>query len=73
MKYKHKMVAGYWEDEPQHVCVVKVELGEWDGIEDAEDETVFCYMDNEPLTVGCTISEDFVVTSIIEEVWNEHN
>ena len=66
MKYKHKMVAGYWIDAPQHVFTVKVALTEWNGVEDAEDETVFHYMDNEPLTVGCIISEGFVVTSIEE-------
>jgi hypothetical protein len=68
MEYKHKMVTGYWTAEPQHIFTVKVALGEWDGIEDAEDDTVFHYMDNEPLTVGCTISEGFIVNSIIEEV-----
>lgn len=61
-----KKVTGYWIDEPQHIFEVKVALTEWNGIEDAEDEEIFYYMDNEPLTVGCTISEGFVVTSIEE-------
>ena len=61
-----KKVTGYWKDEPQHVFTVKVALTEWNGIEDAEDEEIFYYMDNEPLVVGCTISEGFVVTSIEE-------
>jgi hypothetical protein len=63
---KMKKVTGHWIDEPQHIFEVKVALGSWDGIEDAEYEAMFYYMDNEPLTVGCTISEDFVVTSIEE-------
>ena len=46
---------------------VKIALGSWDGKEDAEDEGIFHYMDNEPLEVGVILSDGFVVTNIEEQ------
>ena len=57
---------GYWRDEPSRIFSVTVALGSWNGKEDADDETVFFYMDGEPLQVGSVISEDFIVTEIEE-------
>jgi hypothetical protein len=67
MKYKTLNVAGHWLDDPKNTFDVTVALGEWDGIEDGEDEGIFFYMDNEPVGVGMIISEGFVVTEIYEE------
>jgi len=58
------LVEGYFTDEPNHIHYMNIALGEWNGIEDHADRDVFFYMDNEPLKVGDTIAEDFVVTSI---------
>jgi hypothetical protein len=37
------------------------------GEEDAEDERIFFYMDDEPLKVGMIISDGFLVTHIEED------
>lgn len=63
-KYTIKQCEGYWQDDPLHVFPVSIALDEWDGQEDGIDESIFYYMDNEPLAVGTVISEGFVVTSI---------
>ena len=65
-KYNYRNVTGYWSDKPNLILTVKVALGTWDGLADAEDETIFHYMDNEPITVGSSISEGFVITNIEE-------
>ncbi len=67
MKYTVKNVLGYWDDMPI-VSNVRVALEEWDGVEDAEDEGIFYYMDGEPLTVGSVIAGNFVVVKIEEDV-----
>lgn len=46
---------------------VKIALDSWDEQEDAEDESIFFYMDGEPLELGMIISEGFLVTHIDEE------
>lgn len=58
--------SGYWRDEPSRILGVTVSLGSWDGEEDAADESVFFYMDGEPLQIGSVIAEDFIVTEIEE-------
>jgi hypothetical protein len=63
-KYETVECEGYWEDEPDNIYSVTVALGEWDGIEDAEDETIFFYADGEPLEVGAILADNFVVTEI---------
>ena len=63
-KYTIKECEGYWQDDPLHILPVSIALEEWDGLEDGIDESVFYYMDNEPLSVGSVISEGFVITSI---------
>ena len=55
---------GYFTDSPNHVYQVNISLGSWNGLEDAADSDIFFYMDNEPLEVGQTISENFVITSL---------
>jgi hypothetical protein len=63
-KYKTVSVEGHWEDDPENTSTVKVALGEWDEVEDDEDQSIFYYMDGEPLKVGDVIAEGFVVTAI---------
>ena len=47
---------------------VRISLGSWDEQEDAEDESIFYYMDGEPLEIGSILGEGFVITNIEEEV-----
>ena len=74
MKYETKVVTGHWRDDVTRSLNVRVALGKWDGVEDHEDESIFYYMDGEPLTRGSVINsreyhdlvimEDFIVTDI---------
>jgi hypothetical protein len=43
---------------------VTIALGEWDGVEDQEDEGIFYYMDGEPLAVGMVLDDGFVITEV---------
>jgi hypothetical protein len=45
---------------------VKIALDSWDEEEDAEDQSIFFYMDGEPLEEGLIISDGFVITNIEE-------
>lgn len=68
-KYETKLCTVYdMYDRPDSLesafSVVTVALGSWDGVEDAEDEGIFFYMDGEPLELGMVISEGFLVTDI---------
>jgi hypothetical protein len=54
--------VGYWAEEPERTYGVRISTGEWDG--DENDHDIFFYMDGEPLAVGMTISDDFVITEI---------
>ena len=66
-KYTIKICSGYWDDEPTRILSgVRVALEEWDGVEDHADESVFFYMDNQPLQVGSVIADGFTVTEIEE-------
>jgi hypothetical protein len=66
-KYTIKTCSGYWVDEPTRILSgVRVALESWDEVEDHEDESVFYYMDNQPLQVGSMIAESFTVTEIEE-------
>ena len=66
-KYTIKTCSGYWVDEPTRLFHgVRIALEKWDGIEDHADESVFYYMDNQPLQVGAVIAESFTVTTIEE-------
>ena len=68
-KYQTVDCAGYWEDEPERILYpVRIALGEWDGVEDLEDEDIFFYMDGEPLKVGAIVADSFVITEMEEEV-----
>lgn len=64
-KYTIKVCSGYWDDEPNRTLSgVRVALESWNEVEDHEDESVFYYMDNQPLQVGSVIAESFTVTEI---------
>jgi hypothetical protein len=66
-KYTIKVCSGYWIDEPTVLFSgVRVALESWDEVEDHEDESVFYYMDNEPLQIGSVIAESFTVSHIEE-------
>jgi len=70
-KYETKYCTGFWlPDDPSAKNVdfmdVKIALGSWDEEEDHEDQSIFFYMDGEPLEVGLIISDGFVITSIEE-------
>ena len=63
MKYQTIYVNGYWKDDKQPFYHMKVALGDWDGVEDWEDETISFYLDGyPPLGEHC----DFVITEIEE-------
>jgi hypothetical protein len=66
-KYTTVEVEGYFDDEPQNIYSVVIALEEWDGVEDAEDEGIFFYMDEEPLEVGAVVADGFVITKVLEE------
>lgn len=72
MKYNTMNVTGFWlptEEAARKVYFknVLVAKEDWDGEEDADDERIFFYMDNEELHVGDIISDGFVVIEIDEE------
>lgn len=46
---------------------VTIALGSWDEEEDEEDESIFYYMDGEPLEVGMILTDGFVVTRIEDD------
>jgi hypothetical protein len=62
-KYKTVTCAGRFEDS-DFDYEVTIALGEWDGVEDYEDEGIFYYMDGEPLEVGTVLDDGFVITEI---------
>jgi hypothetical protein len=70
-KYKTQYCTGFWlPDDPTTKQVdfmqVKIALDSWDEEEDAEDQSIFFYMDGEPLEEGLIISDGFVITNIEE-------
>lgn len=67
MKYNTVSCAGYWEGEPERIFEVTIALDGWDGVEDADDERIFYYMDGEPLEVGTVLDDGFVITKIYGE------
>jgi hypothetical protein len=67
MKYKTVWCEGYWTDDPENILDVKIALGSWDEVEDLEDESIFYYMDDEPLQVGLVIADDFTITEVGNE------
>lgn len=48
MKYQTITANGYWADNNEPFTGMTVALGEWDGIEDAEDERIFYYLEGKP-------------------------
>lgn len=63
MKYKTYFADGYWKDNNERFSNMCVATGEWDGIEDAEDEYIFFYLEgSEPIGDH----GDFVITEISE-------
>jgi hypothetical protein len=70
-KYKTKYCTGFWlPDDPSakyvHFMDVKIALDSWDEEEDHEDQSIFFYMDGEPLEVGLIVSDGCVITNIEE-------
>jgi hypothetical protein len=71
-KYETKYCTGFWlPDDPavSHVDFmdVKIALESWDDVEDHEDQSIFFYMDGEPLEEGLIVSDGFVIIKIAEE------
>ena len=66
-KYTTVDVEGYFDDEPDTIYSVVVALEAWDGVEDAEDEGIFFYMDGELLEVGAVVADNFVITEVYGE------
>jgi hypothetical protein len=69
LKYKTKYCTGFWlPDDPAtrqvDFMTVKISLDSWDEVEDHEDQSIFFYMDGEPLEEGLIISDGFVITHI---------
>lgn len=50
-----------------HFFDVTIALGSWDEEDDAEDESIFYYMDGEPLEMGMILTDGFVVTRIEDD------
>jgi hypothetical protein len=69
-KYETKVCEGYWEDEPDNIYSVNIAMGDWDGKEDYEDESIFFYMDGEPLVIGAIVADSFVITEIEDLIEN---
>ena len=54
----------------QYKCVI----GEWDGIEDAEDETIFYYFENEEEIksfMNIDTLNEFIITKVMDENGND--
>jgi hypothetical protein len=71
-KYETKICTGFWlPDDPtaKHVnfYTVNIALDSWDLEEDEEDQSIFFYMDGEPLREGFIVSDGFVITKIEEQ------
>ena len=43
---------------------VDIALGSWDEVEDEEDQSIFFYMDGEPLELGLILDDGFVIVDI---------
>jgi hypothetical protein len=69
MKYDTIHAQGFWlPDSPierkVHFMDVLIAKGDWDEVEDAEDERIFFYMDGAELNEGDIISDGFVISKI---------
>ena len=69
-KYTIKHCRGFWL--PDDLIAPKVwfswvniALESWDEEEDAEDESIFFYMDGKPLTIGSIVSDGYVIVDKI--------
>ena len=72
MKYDTYKCTGFWlpentDEQKINFMDVLVAKGDWDGIEDADDECVFFYMDGKELKRGDIIADEFVVIEIHEQ------
>jgi hypothetical protein len=68
-KYTIKHCRGFWLPDdliaPRiRFAWVNIALESWDEEEDAEDESIFFYMDGKPLEEGLIISDGFVIVDI---------
>jgi hypothetical protein len=69
MKYQTKHCRGFFMPKLDTVRVVDfyqvdIALGSWDEVEDEEDQSIFFYMDGEPLEVGLILDDGFVIVDI---------
>ena len=46
-KYETVSASGYWNDTHESFEDMRVALGSWDEVEDAEDESIFFYLDGQ--------------------------
>jgi len=72
MKYDTIHAQGFWlpdssTERKVHFKDVLIAKGDWDEVEDYDDECIFFYMDGAELSEGDIISDGFVVTKIYEE------
>jgi hypothetical protein len=73
MKYDTIHAQGFWlpdtplEQNRVHFMDVLIAKGDWDEVEDADDERIFFYMDGKELNEGDIISDGFVVSKIYGE------
>lgn len=72
MKYDTIHAQGFWlpdtplEQNRVHFMDVLIAKGDWDEVEDADDERIFFYMDGAELNEGDIISDGFVISKIYE-------
>jgi hypothetical protein len=76
MKYDVMKCRGFWLPDSSverkvHFMDVLIAKGDWDEVEDADDERIFFYMDGVELQEGDIISDGFVVIEIDGEVRDE--
>jgi hypothetical protein len=63
MNYATVQVNGYWVGNSEPFEDVTVALGDWDGVEGADDESIFFYLNGAPIIGN---HGDFVITGVTE-------
>jgi len=71
MKYETMKCRGFWLPENAEQTKISfmdvlVAKYDWDGIEDADDECIFFYMDGKQLKRGDVIADEFIIIEIEE-------
>ena len=65
MKHKTVWCEGHWAEDKNHIYEVQIGLNSWDEEPDMYDDSIFYYMDGEPLEVGTDL-DGFIITSVGE-------